>query len=145
MTEVKLTDHGQKFFRTATKGRTEVLRLQQHHRREVSVKPAGFISLSEDHHCFINEKGTILTFQGHPEKDAETAKLRIHDIERWFQLNVRDQAVVSEVLRRMELEDDGALIWRRILDWVVEKTPAEPHRVQGSSTRPHVLLKASGG
>lgn len=120
MTEVKLTAHGQEFFTTAATGRSKVLRLQQHHRREVSVKPAGFISLSEANHCFINKKGTILTFQGHPEKDAETAKLRTKDIERWFQLNIRDQAVVSEVLRRMELEDDGANVWRRILEWVVE-------------------------
>jgi GMP synthase-like glutamine amidotransferase len=125
VTEVKLTPHGQHFFALAGKGRTKVLRLQQHHRREVSVTPAGFIALSEDNQCLLNEKGTILTFQGHPEKDAEMAKLRIHDIERWFQLNVRDQAVVSEMFRRMELEDDGPAIWRRILEWAVEEQPLE--------------------
>lgn len=125
VTEVKLTIHGQQFFQTAATGRSKVLRLQQHHRRAVSVKPRGFISLSEANHCFINEKGTILTFQGHPEKDAETAKLRIKDIERWFQLNIQNQAIVSEVFRRMELEDDGPIVWKRILEWVVEVPRAE--------------------
>lgn len=123
MTEVKLTPHGQRFFAPSAQGRTKALRLQQHHRREVAVRPAGFVALSEDNQCLLNDAGTILTFQGHPEKDAETAKLRIHDVERWFQLNVRDPAVVSEMFRRMELEDDGPAIWRRILDWAVEETP----------------------
>jgi GMP synthase-like glutamine amidotransferase len=125
VTEVKLTAPGQRFFAPAAKGRTRSLKLQQHHRREVSVKPPGFVALSERNQCLVNDKGTILTFQGHPEKDAETAKLRINDIERWFQLNVRDPAVVSEMFRRMELEDDGPAIWRRILEWAVEEQPME--------------------
>ena len=120
VTEVPLTTHGQRFFRPEGVRSEKALRVQQHHRREVSVKPAGFVGLSEDNQCFINELGTILTFQGHSEKDAETAKLRIHDIERWFRLNVRDQNVVNEVLRRMELEHDGDVIWRRVLEWAAE-------------------------
>lgn len=120
VTEVKLTPDGQRFFLPGAKGRTKFLRLQQHHRREVSRMPSGFISLLEDNQCFINERGTILTFQGHPEKDSETAKLRIHDIERWFQLNIQDQSVVSEFMSRMELEDDGASIWRQVLEWAAE-------------------------
>ncbi|KAB5515531.1 class I glutamine amidotransferase-like protein [Coniochaeta sp. 2T2.1] len=125
VTEVKLTAEGQRFFSSGGKGRTKFLRLQQHHRREVSKMPAGFISLSEDNQCFINERRTILTLQGHPEKDAETAKLRIHDIERWFQLNIRDQTVVAEVMSRMELEDDGAIVWKRILEWAAETEPLD--------------------
>lgn len=94
------------------------------------MKPIGFIKLSEDNQCFINEKGTILTFQGHPEKDADTAKLRIHDIERWFNLNVRDQSIVADVIRRMELEDDGAMIWRRIFQWAGKGQNAVPMPVR---------------
>jgi len=125
VTEVTLSSHGQRFFAPTAKGTAKVLRLQQHHRRQVSVRPPGFIALSEDNQCLINEWGTILTFQGHPEKDADTAKLRIHDVERWFQMNVRDPSVVNEMFRRMELEDDGPAIWRRILEWAVEEQPME--------------------
>lgn len=122
VTEAKLTAAGRRFF-----GRQHgngVLLLQQHHRREVGIAPRGFSPLLAGNQSFLSHNGTILTFQGHPEKDAQCAKLRIHDAPRWFGVGPDDQAALAEFKRSMEREHDGGEVWTRVLEWAREKHPA---------------------
>ncbi|KAI0128976.1 class I glutamine amidotransferase-like protein [Xylariales sp. AK1849] len=113
-----LTDEGRAFFpQAATTG--EIL-LQQHHRREVAVPGEGFVQLAEGNHILINEKSTILTIQGHPEKDAQTARLRMHDSMRWFGYDALDEKAWAKLETQIEMEHEGGLIWDRIFEWVRE-------------------------
>ena len=82
--------------------------------------PKGFTELAHQRQCLVNEENTILTFQGHPEKDAQTARLRIADSERWFGTSLQDHHAVTCFVTALEREDDGKEIWRRILVWATE-------------------------
>lgn len=124
---VNLTEEGRHFFSEATG--TGSFRLQQHHRREVAKPAPGFIQLALDNQCLLNEENTILSFQGHPEKDAETAKLRMHDSLRWFGFDSVDEKSWAKLQQLMDLEHDGEMVWRRILAWV-----KEPSRTSGPIT-----------
>ncbi|KXJ94265.1 class I glutamine amidotransferase-like protein [Microdochium bolleyi] len=115
---VTLTEEGRQFFSEAAE--LGSFRLQQHHRREVSKPAPGFIQLANENQCFLNEENTILSFQGHPEKDAETAKLRMHDSLRWFGFDSVDEKAWAKLQQLMDLEHDGEMVWRRILAWVKE-------------------------
>lgn len=115
---VHLTDDGMHFFSEV--GTLGSFRLQQHHRREVSKPAPGFITLAEGNQCFLSEDNMILSFQGHPEKDAETAKLRMHDSLRWFGFDAVDEKAWAKLQQLMDLEHDGEMVWRRILAWVEE-------------------------
>lgn len=141
--EIELTHHGRRFFGVAAQPANRgvgSLRLQQHHRREVARMPKGFVPLASHNQCFVNEANTILTFQGHPEKDAETAKLRIHDAERWFGTDLYDAEAVEKLRSCMELEHDGELVWRRVLAWAAEAPSTSP---VSSLSRTHGLPGAS--
>ncbi|KAL2258008.1 hypothetical protein VTK26DRAFT_8842 [Humicola hyalothermophila] len=116
VTETTLTPAGRRFF-GKHKGDPGVLFLQQHHRREVCKAPKGFAELMAGHQSFLSHNGFILTFQGHPEKDAQCAKLRVHDAIRWFGLDPNDRAALASYEKAMERPHDGAEVWRRVLDW----------------------------
>ncbi|KAK3323005.1 class I glutamine amidotransferase-like protein [Apodospora peruviana] len=126
VTEATLTPTGRRFFshnhkNTTTKNNeTGVLRMQQHHRRAVGVKPKGFYELLAGHQSFLSHNNAILTFQGHPEKDARAAKLRVKDAARWFGTDVSDDHAVGDLVRQMEMKHDGTEIWERILRWARE-------------------------
>ncbi|KAK3368661.1 class I glutamine amidotransferase-like protein [Podospora didyma] len=130
VTEAKLTQAGHHFFSGTASGkgttpnstspRNGVVRLQQHHRRAVGVRPEGFNELLAGHQSFLSHNNAILTFQGHPEKDARTAKLRIADAVRWFGIDMGDRRAVNELVSQMEMEHDGAEIWARVLQWARE-------------------------
>lgn len=77
--------------------------------------PAGFLELAHEKQVLLNNRGTILTFQGHPEKDAETAKLRLNDVHRWY--GTDDEKALSRHVEAMEMEDDSKDIWRQVLMW----------------------------
>lgn len=96
------------------------IRIQQHHRREVCQPAVGFLPLVHDNQCYINTSNTILTFQGHPEKNSETALLRLHDAARWFSVDTSDLSIQTKLRERIELEHDGKFIWNRILEWAHE-------------------------
>ncbi|KAK3681780.1 class I glutamine amidotransferase-like protein [Podospora appendiculata] len=117
VTEAKLTPHGRRFF--ASSGNTH-LRLQQHHRRAVGVRPNGFDELLAGHQAFLSHNNAILTFQGHPEKDARAARVRVRDAARWYGTDMEDSRAVGDLLLKMEVEHDGAEVWRRVLAWVGE-------------------------
>ncbi|KAK4163888.1 class I glutamine amidotransferase-like protein [Cladorrhinum sp. PSN259] len=101
-----------------------ILRLQQHHRREVGTAPKGFHEILANNQSFLSHNNAILTFQGHPEKDARCAKLRIGDAARWFQGTESGgdhAAMMGRIQRDMERQHDGAEVWRRVFEWVKEK------------------------
>lgn len=115
---VNLTEDGRDFFPEAAA--LGSFRLQQHHRREVASPAPGFRQLARENQCLMNEEGTILTFQGHPEKDAETARLRMHDSLRWFGFDSVDEKAWSQLRALIDMEHDGEMVWRRVLDWARE-------------------------
>ncbi|KAK4234466.1 class I glutamine amidotransferase-like protein [Achaetomium macrosporum] len=119
VTEAKLTPAGRRFF--SRQSGDGVLLLQQHHRRAVASPPRGFYELLGGNQCFLSHNNAILTFQGHPEKDAQCAKLRIRDATRWFGIDPDDQTALAYFERAMERPDDSAEIWTRILEWAGEK------------------------
>ncbi|KAI0480496.1 class I glutamine amidotransferase-like protein [Xylariaceae sp. FL0804] len=119
---VDLTDRGREFFPSAAFRGS--FRLQQHHRREVGVAAPGFYHLAQGNQCFLNTDNTILTFQGHPEKDSTTARLRMHDSLRWYGFDSLDEKAWTRLGRLMDMEHDGEMVWRRILQWVRE--PSAP-------------------
>ncbi|KAK8016564.1 copper/iron-regulated glutamine amidotransferase [Apiospora rasikravindrae] len=118
VTSINLTEEGRKFFPHAAA--TGAVRLQQHHRREVAAAPAKFTPLAQGSQIFLNDNNTILTFQGHPEKDAQTARLRLHDTQRWFGFNAVDEKAWAKLEAQIETEHDGDEIWKRIMHWVRE-------------------------
>ncbi|CAJ2506259.1 Uu.00g003890.m01.CDS01 [Anthostomella pinea] len=115
---VGLTEQGRQFFHEAAV--PGCFKLHQHHRREVAAAPPGFAHLARGNQCLLNASNTILTFQGHPEKDAETARLRMHDSMRWFGFDAVDEKAWARLEQMIEMEHDGDMVWRRILDWVRE-------------------------
>ncbi|KAK7984789.1 copper/iron-regulated glutamine amidotransferase [Apiospora saccharicola] len=127
VTSINLTKQGRKFFPHAAA--TGVVRLQQHHRREVAAAPARFTPLAHGSQIFLNDNNTILTFQGHPEKDAQTALLRLHDTTQWY----GDEKASARIEAQIAMGHDGDAIWKRIMRWVREPSrglyaPKAPQR-----------------
>ena len=183
VTETRLTELGRRFFFSpeGEKKEVEVLRLQQHHRRAVAPDkppPKGFYELLEGNEALLSHSGTILTFQGHPEKDAETAKLRIRDAARWFNKQAASGRGVSDssagsstspgvgsssedsekeeerralnevILKKMEMEHDGQMIWERVLRWAVRPASETLEMLQlseGKTKKVEVMPAAVGG
>ena len=123
VTEAKLTPAGRRFFGRHL-GTSGALLLQQHHRRAVGITPGGFTELLVGNQCLLSHNNSVLTFQGHPEKDAQCAKLRVRDAIRWFGIDEDDRATMACFERSMERPHDGAAIWGKVLDWVRERHPA---------------------
>ncbi|TGJ82300.1 hypothetical protein E0Z10_g6482 [Xylaria hypoxylon] len=116
---VNLTTQGRDFFHEAAALKS--FKLQQHHRREVAVAPHGFTPLAYSNQCFLSGSNTILTFQGHPEKDAETARLRLHDSVRWFGFDaLSDEKAWARLEMQINTPHDGEMVWKRIFEWVRE-------------------------
>lgn len=121
---VDLTSHGRKFFPEAAA--LGSFKLQQHHRREVAVMPQRFTALAHGNQCFLSDSNAILTFQGHPEKDEETARLRLHDTARWFGFDaLSDEKAWARLMMLMSTPHDGEMVWRRVFEWV-----REPPRIE---------------
>nr|CDP31689.1 Putative protein of unknown function [Podospora anserina S mat+] len=161
VTEAALTPLGQKFFgsrdhhhhhqqqhRASTshgKVGKKVLSLQQHHRRALGTTPKGFHELLVDNQAFVSQNNAILTFQGHPEKDARCAKLRVGDAVRWYSLGKNSVSegetgsseseeeervtMLGKIQRDMERQHDGVEVWGRVLDWVREGSSGAGHEI----------------
>lgn len=119
VTEAKLTSAGVRFMEGGPR-KDGIVRLQQHHRRRVGKAPRGFTSLMAGNEAFLSHNNTILTFQGHPEKDARAAKVRVRDASRWYGTDMGDQRAVSELICRMEIQHDGKEVWERVMQWARE-------------------------
>ncbi|GAW22276.1 hypothetical protein ANO14919_118120 [Xylariales sp. No.14919] len=125
---VNLTSQGRDFFHEAAASGS--FKLQQHHRREVAAPPHGFTPLAHGNQCFLSESNAILTFQGHPEKDMETARLRLHDSVRWFGFDaLSNEKAFAHLEMLIHTPHDGEMVWRRIFEWVREPW-SEPGSIQ---------------
>ncbi|KAI1310876.1 class I glutamine amidotransferase-like protein [Xylaria venustula] len=133
---VELTPRGRDFFYEAAM--TGSFKLQQHHRREVAVAPYGFTPLAHGNQCFLSESNSVLTFQGHPEKDAETARLRLHDSIPWFGFDaISDETAWAHLVMLIDTPHDGEMVWRRIFEWV-----REPYSEAGTTQQKAALALA---
>lgn len=115
---VDLTSEGVGFFSGVAKSST--LMIQQHHRREVVEPGQGFFALAHSNQILMNQQRTILTFQGHPEKDAQTARLRMHDSQRWYGFDSSHEKDWAKLDASIDLDHEGDIIWARILEWARE-------------------------
>ncbi|KAK3494866.1 class I glutamine amidotransferase-like protein [Neurospora hispaniola] len=129
VTDSKLTPAGLQFFNdrgppSTAGGKAEEkkssLRLHQHHRRQLVSTPPNFHQLLANNECLLSHDNSVLTFQGHPEKDAKAAKLKIRDAARWWGWDLNDPKAMEEVNGLMEREHDGNWVWERVLEWVWE-------------------------
>jgi hypothetical protein len=125
---VNLTSQGQDFFHEAAA--LGSFKLQQHHRREVAVAPQGFVPLAYGNQCLLSDSKSVLTLQGHPEKDAETARMRMHDSARWFGFDaLSDEKAWAHLGALINTPHDGEMVWRRVFEWVREPlTVLEVHQ-----------------
>jgi GMP synthase-like glutamine amidotransferase len=114
VTDIELTDEGRKMFPFAEDG---IVRMHEYHRRYIKGPAKGFVRLGEGNQSFVNEKNTILTFQGHPEMTESVAKAMLDDTPGYMGL---DESEIEAIEQRMELPHDGGKIWKRILEWVHE-------------------------
>lgn len=96
------------------------MRIQQNHRREVAVPGEGFVPLAHGNQILLNERNTILTFQGHPEKDAEMPRLRMADPMRWPEFDAQSEKASARLEAQAGPAHDGQMVWERILRWVDE-------------------------
>ncbi|KAK0622339.1 class I glutamine amidotransferase-like protein [Immersiella caudata] len=120
VTEAKLTLAGSRFMEGGPR-KDGLVKLQQHHRRRVGKAPRGFTELLAGNQAFLSHNNAILTFQGHPEKDARAAKVRIRDAARWYGTDMGDQRAVTELVCKMEVQHDGREVWERVFQWAGEK------------------------
>jgi hypothetical protein len=72
---------------------------------------------------FLSHNNTILTLQGHPEKDAQCAMLRLRDVTRWFGVEDGNQTALDRFKRAMERHHHGPEVWEKVLDWARDKRP----------------------
>lgn len=109
-----LTPRGREMFPSAADGK---LRIHEFHRREIKNPAEGFVPLAEGNQSFVNEKNTILTFQGHPELNSGLARNFVETTPAYMGLDGEKKAGLME---SAGLEHDGVRIWERILRWVKE-------------------------
>ncbi|KAF3044339.1 hypothetical protein E8E12_008755 [Didymella heteroderae] len=119
-----LTQRGSAFFSPRTSippspasAQIDALTIHQFHERCVKNLGNGFVALAEGNQCFVNSANTILTFQGHPEMDAELSKQLLEGSARYA--CGADEAR-KEMEERISLAHDGVFIWERIVAWARE-------------------------
>lgn len=112
--QITLTPEGNKMFPFAQDGK---LNIHEFHRRDIKSVAKGFIPLAEGNQSFVNEANTILTFQGHPELNAELARNFVETTPAYMGLNDEKKA---GLIAKAGLDHDGVKIWERILRWVRE-------------------------
>ena len=114
VSQVDLTEAGLKMFPFAEDGH---LNVYEFHRREIKTPAEGFVRLAKENQSFLSETNNILTFQGHPELNVDLAKQLLGGAPKYLGV---DEEQKERLTRKMELQHDGAEIWRRILQWIRE-------------------------
>jgi GMP synthase-like glutamine amidotransferase len=112
--QINLTDEGTKMFPFAKGGHAKI---HEFHRREIKVPPEGFDSLAEGNQVFLSETDTVLTFQGHPEMNADLAKSLLASSPAYMGV---EEGQKEALAKNMESIHDGVHIWQRILAWVMK-------------------------
>lgn len=93
------------------------LRIHEFHRREIQQPAKGFVELVEGNQSFVNETNTILTFQGHPELNTETAQAMLDAVPSYMGVEGEQKQAIIDTLGSSH---DGAELWKRILAWIYE-------------------------
>lgn len=114
VTNVNLNTKGKEMFPFVEQGN---MRIHEFHKRIVRTPAKGFVTLAGDHQIFLNEENTVLSFQGHPELDAEVAKVMLDVAPAYLEV---DAGKKEELLEKIAARHDGDDIWRRIMAWVNE-------------------------
>ncbi|KAL4986803.1 copper/iron-regulated glutamine amidotransferase [Aspergillus falconensis] len=115
--DVRLTDIGREFFAFAAGD--GFYRAPEFHVREVATPAPGFIQLAENHECFLNAAGTILTFQAHPEIQSDLARKMLLDEDDTYNGNSTKEQL-DEQVRRLAQPTDGIELMKRVIQWVRE-------------------------
>lgn len=113
---VALNDVGSSFFSKWLPS-AEKLNIHEFHEMEVKNPGRGFTALAESNQITVNAANTILTFQGHPEMDAELSTLLLNETK---QYSGRDEAEKDATRKRINSPHDGAAAWKRIMHWTEE-------------------------
>lgn len=113
---VALNDVGSSFFSKWLPS-AEKLNIHEFHEMEVKNPGRGFTALAESNQITVNAANTILTFQGHPEMDAELSTLLLNETK---QYSGRDEAEKDATRKRINSPHDGAAVWKRIMHWTEE-------------------------
>ncbi|KAK0108224.1 hypothetical protein ONS95_003044 [Cadophora gregata] len=114
VTQITLTTDGKKFFPFASEG---TLRIHEFHAREVKTPAEGFVALTEGNQVFLSSGNTILTFQGHPELNADFARNLLASAPAYMGVDPERKEALVEMAG---LDHDGVENWARILKWVRE-------------------------
>ena len=114
VTRTDWNEEGRKMFPGSIK-----LYLHEFHRREIKYPAKGFVPLAEGNKAFINATNTILTFQGHPELNADSAKWLWATNPPYMEISEEQQAALASSTY-LDSVHHGIWIWRRILTWVGE-------------------------
>ena len=112
VTEVQLTAEGSTMFPFLGERK---LKIHEFHRREVKKDASGFVKLAESNQMFVNEDNTILTFQGHPELNAEVARRMLEAAPSYMAVEEPRRSAIHESMGNIH---DGVDLWRRVLAWV---------------------------
>jgi GMP synthase-like glutamine amidotransferase len=113
--QITLTPEGKKMFPfAAEKGK---LNIHEFHRRDIKSVSDGFVALAEGNQSFVNKANTIITFQGHPELNAELARDFVETTPAYMGLSEEKKA---GLVAKAGVEHDGVKIWERVLRWVGE-------------------------
>lgn len=114
VTKINLTAEGKKMFPFAPES---FVYLHEFHAREIKMPAKGFIALAEGNQSFLSESNTILTFQGHPELNADLARTLYAHAPAYMGFEGDRKELLLE---KSGLDHDGVKIWARILKWVRE-------------------------
>ncbi|KAE8152082.1 class I glutamine amidotransferase-like protein [Aspergillus avenaceus] len=115
--DIRLTEAGREFFSFAAG--IGSFRVPKFHVREVAKPAPGFVALAEDNECFVNERNTILSFQGHPEILNDFARKMLLSDDREYTENSTQGGLNAEV-EKLQKPTDGIEILQRVVEWVRE-------------------------
>ncbi len=114
--QMNLTAQGSRIFPFAIP-KSRKIYIHEFHTREIRIPGHGFIPLAWGNKAFRNRANTILTLQGHPELDADSAKAVLDATIAPLEL---EEAQKAKFRKWMKREHDNMKVWESILAWVKE-------------------------
>ncbi|PLB49126.1 copper/iron-regulated glutamine amidotransferase [Aspergillus steynii IBT 23096] len=115
--DIRLTYAGRKFFGYAAEA--GYYTAPEFHIREAAKPAPGFIHLAENHECFLNATGTVLTFQAHPEVQSGLARKMLLEEDDVYNGNSTKEQLEEE-LRKLMQPTDGIRLMERVVQWIRE-------------------------
>ncbi|RAL17385.1 uncharacterized protein BO97DRAFT_447765 [Aspergillus homomorphus CBS 101889] len=93
--------------------------IPEFHVREVAQPGMGFIHLAENHEMLVNQQNTVLSFQAHPEVQAELAKKMLLDEDDVYNGDLSQQELGAH-LAKLDRPTDGLKVLKRVVEWARE-------------------------